>query len=258
MKVLIVVAHPDQASLTHSFTGVANQQLQRDGHEVQVTDLYAMRWKSEIDRDDFPGLTETERLIVSAASDRAFHAGSLTEDVKAEQAKLLWADGLILAFPLWWFTMPAIMKGWVERTLSHGLGYGLGAYNDTHWGDRYGEGAMAGKRGMLLVMLGGAQPHYDRRGINGPIDDILFPITHGVLFYPGFNVLPSFVSYRADRMTPERFENEGEHLRERMRNFFTAEPIPYRMQNGGDYLIPSLQLRAELSPGIDGFAAHSR
>ncbi|PJG45892.1 hypothetical protein CAF53_16735 [Sphingobium sp. LB126] len=85
MKVLIVVAHPDQASLTHSFTSVAKQQLQRGDHEVQVTDLYAMRWKSEVDRDDLPGLPKTERLIVSAASDRGFHAGSLTEDVKADQ-----------------------------------------------------------------------------------------------------------------------------------------------------------------------------
>ncbi len=43
---------------------------------------------------------------------------------------------------------------------------------------------------MLIVTAGGWAEHYSPRGINGPIDDILFPIQHGMLFYPGFEVLP--------------------------------------------------------------------
>jgi NAD(P)H dehydrogenase (quinone) len=42
---------------------------------------------------------------------------------------------------------------------------------------------------MLIVTAGGWAEHYAPRGINGPIDDILFPIQHGMLFYPGFEVL---------------------------------------------------------------------
>lgn len=61
-------------------------------------------------------------------------------------------------------------------------------------GDRYGKVRLAGKRAMLIVTAGGREEHYGPRGINGPIDDLLFPINHGVLFYPGYDMLPPFVS----------------------------------------------------------------
>ena len=85
----------------------------------------------------------------------------------------------------------------------------------------------------------------------------LFPINHGVLFYPGYDVLPSFVAYRADRTDEAGFQGLADGLRERMRTLFTAPPIPYRRQNGGDYAIPSLELRDQaVPPQRSGFAAH--
>lgn len=51
--------------------------------------------------------------------------------------------------------MPAILKGWFERVFSPGFAYGVGEHSETRWGDRYSEGAMAGKRAMLLVTVGG-------------------------------------------------------------------------------------------------------
>ena len=257
MNILIVSAHPDPASLTHALGDVATRHLQADGHEVRTSDLYAARWKSAVDRADFPTWPATKPLQVAVASGEAFATGTLTDDVKGEQVKLRWADALILAFPLWWFSMPAILKGWIDRVFSYGLAYGLGEYSDTRGGDRFGEGAFAGKRAMLVVTAGGWEPHYSPRGINGPMDDLLFPINHGVLFYPGYEVLPSFVAYRADRTDEPGFQGLAEGLGERMRTLFTATPIPYRRQNGGDYLIPSLELRDEVVPSQrSGFAAH--
>jgi NAD(P)H dehydrogenase (quinone) len=256
MKILVVSAHPDPASLTNALRGVAVEQLEADGHEVRVTDLYAAGWKSAVDRADFPALPEAERLRVPAASSAAFTTGTLTDDVTAEQAKLLWADALILAFPLWWFSMPAILKGWVDRVYAYGFAYGVGAHNETRWGDRYGEGTLAGKRAMLVVTAGGWETHYGPRGINGPIDDLLFPIQHGVLFYPGYAVLPPFVVYRADGLTESGFAVTAEGLRARMRTLFSTASIPFRRQNGGDYAIPSMALRPDLAPHRTGFAAH--
>jgi NAD(P)H dehydrogenase (quinone) len=169
----------------------------------------------------------------------------------------LWADTLILQFPLWWFTMPAILKGWVDRVYAYGFAYGVGEHSDQRWGDRYGEGNLAGKRAMLLVTTGGWEEHYSARGVNGPIDDLLFPINHGILYYPGYDVLPPFVVYRVDRLDEAGFEPIAERLRERMRTLATTPPIPYRRQNGGDYLIPSMQLRPDLGdPDASGFALH--
>ncbi|NZA26820.1 NAD(P)H-dependent oxidoreductase [Luteimonas sp. SJ-92] len=257
MNVLLVFAHPEPRSLNGALRDVAVQALEAEGHEVRVSDLYAGGWKSEVDRADFTQLAPDVRLHVAAASGEAFAAGALTADVREEHDKLLWADALILQFPLWWYTMPAILKGWVDRVYAYGFAYGVGEHSDHHWGDRFGEGTLAGKRAMLVVTTGGWEEHYAARGINGPIDDLLFPINHGILYYPGYTVLPPFVAYRVDRLDAAGFTRVADRLRERMRTLATTAPIPYRRQNGGDYLIPSLQLRPGLGgPTAPGFALH--
>jgi NAD(P)H dehydrogenase (quinone) len=257
MKVLLVFAHPESRSLNGALRDIAVEELAAQGHEVRISDLYANHWKSEVDRADFPSLPPGERFVPAAASKYAFEGNTLTEDVKAEIGKLLWADVLILQFPLWWFSMPAILKGWVDRVFAYGFAYGVGEHSNERWGDRYGEGTLAGKRAMLIVTAGGWAQHYAPRGVNGPIEDLLFPINHGILYYPGYEVLPPFLAYRVDRLDEAEFGPIAESLRERMRTLATTAPIPYRRQNGGDYLIPSMQLRPGLGdPGASGFALH--
>lgn len=257
MKVLLVFAHPEPLSLNGALRDVAIRELEAQGHEVLISDLYADGWKSEVDLADFPSWPPEERLLPAAASKKAFATNTLTGDVKAEIDKLLWADTLILQFPLWWYAMPAILKGWVDRVYAYGFAYGVGEHSDKRWGDRFGEGTLAGKRAMLIVTTGGWEEHYSARGVNGPIDDLLFPINHGILYYPGYDVLPPFVVYRVDRFGEADFEPVADRLRERMRTLETIRPIPYRQQNGGDYHIPSMQLRPELGdPGAAGFALH--
>ncbi|OCW55512.1 NAD(P)H-dependent oxidoreductase [Hoeflea olei] len=257
MNVLIVFAHPDPRSLNASLRDVAIETLEAQGHSVEVSDLYAMGWKAAADRADFPGLAAEARLQVASASGDAYAADALTDDVKAEQAKLRRADLLILQFPLWWYSMPAILKGWVDRVYAYGFAYGVGEHSDRRWGDRYGEGTLAGKRAMLIVTAGGWEQHYSPRGINGPIDYLLFPINHGILHYPGYDVLPPFVAYRVDRLDAAGFEREAQRLRARMRTLESTAPLPFRRQNGGDYLIPGLELRPGLEQaGTTGFALH--
>lgn len=257
MNVLIVFAHPEPKSFSASLRDVAIQELEAAGHKVRVSDLYEMGWKSQVDRADFLALSAHDRLLPVAASKNAYATDTLTEDVKAEIDKLLWADTLIIQFPLWWFAMPAILKGWVDRVYACGFAYGVGEHSDKRWGDRYGEGTLAGKRAMLIVAAGGWKEHYSARGINGPIDDLLFPINHGILFYPGYDVLPPFVTYSADRCDETRFEAAAQELRTRMRTIETTPHIPYRRQNGGDYHIPTMELRAGLeAPGLTGLELH--
>jgi len=258
MKVHLVFAHPEPQSLNASLRDVAIGELQSQGHEVRVSDLYAMGWKAQVDADDFPQRNPAERLRVAVASAEAFAVDGLTDDVRAEIEKLLWADAVILQFPLWWFGMPAILKGWVDRVYAYGFAYGVGEHSERRWGDRYGEGTLVGRRAMLVVTAGGWEEHYAERGINGQIDDLLFPINHGILYYPGFDVLPPFVAYRLDNLRPEQFDAVADRLRDRMRGLFLDAPIPYRQQNGGDYYIPSMHLREGLEqPGTAGIRLHS-
>ncbi|WP_174526115.1 NAD(P)H-dependent oxidoreductase [Herbaspirillum rubrisubalbicans] len=256
MNVLLVYAHPEPRSLNGSLKDFTVQRLQRAGHVVQVSDLYAMQWKAALDAGDNTASQPGARLDVSRNSRQAFENGTQSADIAREQEKLRWADTVILQFPLWWFSLPAILKGWVERVYAYGLAYGVGEHSDTHWGDRYGEGRFAGKRAMLVVTTGGWESHYAPRGINGPIDDILFPIQHGILFYPGFEVLPPHVIYRTSKIDEAGFVKVCEALGQRLDALATTAPIPFRKQNAGDYEIPALTLRPEIEPGREGLGIH--
>ncbi|MBK3758206.1 NAD(P)H-dependent oxidoreductase [Stutzerimonas frequens] len=256
MNVLLVYAHPEPRSLNGALKEFAVQRLQAAGHQVQVSDLYGMGWKAAIDAGDNLDRDPEARFDASEDSRRAFASGRQSPDIAAEQDKLRWADALILQFPLWWFSMPAILKGWVDRVYAYGFAYGVGEHSDARWGDRYGEGSMVGKRAMLIVTTGGWDSHYSPRGINGPIEDLLFPIHHGILHYPGFDVLPPFLVHRTSRIDRARFDTLRDELGKRLDDLWRTEPIAYRKQNGGDYDIPALTLRAEVAPGQVGFAAH--
>jgi NAD(P)H dehydrogenase (quinone) len=247
LNILIIYAHPDPKSLNGSLKDFAVAHLVGRGHTVRVSDLYAMGWKAVLDREDFPALDQSRRLSIGQASGEAYATGTQTPDVERQQADLLWADAVIFQFPLWWFSMPAILKGWVDRVYALGFGYGVGEHSETHWGDRYGEGTLQGKRAMLVVSMGGWESHYSERGVNGPIQDILFPINHGILHYPGFDVMQPFLLYKVHSMDEESFSHNCEELGQRLDNLWTDQPIPYRKQNGGDYEVPALTLK----PGLE-------
>lgn len=257
MNVLMVYAHPEPKSLNGALKDFAVRRLQAAGHTVQVSDLYAMQWKAALDEDDSLDGKRGDRFEPSLDSKHAYQNGRQSEDIAREQEKLRWADSVILQFPLWWFSLPAIMKGWFERVYAYGFAYGVGEHSDRHWGDRYGEGSLAGKRAMLVVTTGGWESHYGPRGINGPINDILFPIQHGMLYYPGFEVLPPYVIYRTGRMDEVRFTKICQELGERLDNLEKTAPIPFRKQNAGDYDIPALTLRADIAPERSGLGIHT-
>lgn len=256
MNVLLVYAHPEPRSLNGSLKDFSLKRLRDAGHTVQVSDLYAMNWKASLDAHDSLEPPNGTRFDPALASQHAFENGLQSNDIAREQEKLMWADAVILQFPFWWFSMPAILKGWVERVYAYGFAYGVGEHSDARWGDRYGEGTLAGKRAMLVVTTGGWEPHYSARGINGPIDDLLFPIQHGVLHYPGFDVLPPCVIYRTNKIDETSYPQVRDALGQRLDDLFTTEPIRFRQQNGGAYAIPECTLRDDIAPDRVGFAAH--
>ena len=74
-KILVVSAHPEPRSLNATLTSFAVEHLRAAGHEVRVSDLYAMKWKATVDADDFPEHTADRRLQVMAVSEQATLAG---------------------------------------------------------------------------------------------------------------------------------------------------------------------------------------
>ena len=250
--VLLIHAHPEPTSLTRTLVGVAKANLLASGHRVLESDLYGMNWKAVFDVADFPQRVNEDRLCFVSESGAAYAKGTQTRDVEEEQAKLRQADAIVFQFPLWWFSFPAILKGWVDRVFAYGLAYG---YKDAGNQYRYGEGGFAGKRALLSVTAGGPLEDYGARGINGSLEQILFPITHGTLFFSGMEVLPTFAIYGTSRLTDAEVRRATKALKNRLDGVFTDVPIPFRVQNNGDYP-DKHQLAAEVAPGRSGIVAH--
>ncbi|WP_018268545.1 NAD(P)H-dependent oxidoreductase [Methylosinus sp. LW4] len=252
-KILVVFAHPEPTSITRRLVDVTVSTLTGEGHEVMQSDLYGMRWKAVFDAADFPNRVDQQRLSFIKESAHAYSTGSQSADVAAEQAKLLAADAVILQFPLWWYSPPAILKGWIERVYAFGFAYGYKTGGNDY---RFGDGVLKGKRALVNVMTGGPAVDYGPRGVNGPIDQILFPLTHGALFYPGMDVLPSHAVYGAAHITTiEQVRAVEAGWCDRLAGLFTDAPIPFRSQNGGDF--PDGHTMADhVALGKTGLAAH--
>lgn len=216
-----------------------------------------MRFKAILDAHDNNENQNGAYFDPSVSSLDAFKHGTQSQDIINEQEKLLWTNMVIFQFPLWWYTIPAILKGWFDGVYAYGFTYGVAEHSDTHWGDRFGEGTLKGKRAMLIVTAGGWQSHYNARGINGPIDDLLFSFQHGMLFYPGFDVLPPYVVYRTGRKDENRFKQLCEELGAPLDTLETILPIAYRPQNNGAYHIPALTLKEHIKLGKSGFGIYT-
>lgn len=103
MQALVVLAHPLSDSLCAHLTRQAVDALRARGATVDILDLYAEGFE--------PALTAEERRL-------HYTTPALSPDISALQQRLAAADTLVLVFPTWWFSLPAILKGWIDRVWS--------------------------------------------------------------------------------------------------------------------------------------------
>jgi NAD(P)H dehydrogenase (quinone) len=219
MNVLIVYAHEEPKSFNGAMRDTAVRVIQETGHTVEVSDLYAMQFNPVGGKHDFTTLADPDYFKYGVEQTKASDAKTFAADVVAEHEKLFRADFLIFQFPLWWFGLPAILKGWVDRVFAAGLTYGGGRW--------YSSGVFKGKRAMLSLTTGGGPTIYSPRGLNGELETLLFPIQHGMLYFLGFDVLPPFVAWAVARSTQEQREEYLRGYAERLRNWQTSEFIPF-------------------------------
>ncbi len=251
-KILVVSAHPEPRSLNASLAAFAVDHLRAAGHEVRVSDLYAMKWKPVVDADDFPEHGADRRLDVLEVSGRATRAGRLSADIAAEQEKLRWSDAVVLQFPMWWFSVPAILKGWIDRVFTYEFAHGPSVPPP------YSEGALGGRRALLSLTIGARESAFSDRGIHGRLADVLYPLQHGLFWFTGMAPLEPFAAYDAIDVRADRFTAVRREYGRRLDALFTAEPIPFRPLPGGQYdrgmrLLPGVE-----APGTGGLDIHLR
>ncbi|WP_222597074.1 NAD(P)H-dependent oxidoreductase [Chitinophaga pinensis] len=138
-------------------------------------------------------------------------------DIEAEQQKVEWCDLMIWQFPLWWFTVPGILKGWVDRVFAMGRFYGNNRC--------YEAGMLKGKKALLSLTTGGSEDSYRKDGLHGDLEGILKPVHRGMLEFVGFSVLAPEVVYAPVRQGIEERERVLTAWGARLSRVFEEAPI---------------------------------
>jgi NAD(P)H dehydrogenase (quinone) len=111
VRYLVVHAHPDPTSFNRVLCDTAVAALERAGHDVVVVDLYAEQFAA----------------AMSAAERDEYHGASpvLDPQVQRYADALTSCDGLVFVYPTWWWGLPAILKGFLDRVLVPGVAFRL-------------------------------------------------------------------------------------------------------------------------------------
>lgn len=231
MHILIVHAHNEPRSFNAAMKELALEELRAQGHTVELSDLYAMNWNPVASAADFGERDSPDYLIYALEQRHNHKRGTLAPDIQGELEKLLRADLVIFNFPVYWFSMPAIMKGWIDRVLISGTCYGGLRF--------YERGGLAGKKAMLALTIGG-QPHMlAKGGIHGDLNEMLRPILRGTLAYTGMTVLPPFVAHHVPYISQEARGALMDQYRARLRGWEQLQPLCFpRMDQFDDKLHP--------------------
>jgi NAD(P)H dehydrogenase (quinone) len=186
---LLVYAHPEPTSFAAALRERAERELTRAGWTVEVSDLYADGFNPVAGPGDFTEPSDPRRLHVQREQAHAASSGTLAPDLLREVERLERADLLVFLAPLWWFGLPAILKGWVDRVFVFGRVYGNGLTFET--------GPLRGKQAMLALTTGGPESSYSEGGAHGELDVLLHSVHHGMFRFTGMDALDPFVAWGA-------------------------------------------------------------
>ena len=101
MKILVIVAHPRKNSLTASITKRFTEGLIKAGHQYELLDLYAEGFNPILYTQDEPDWNNANKVY--------------SKEVVLEMERIKASDAITFIFPMWWYSMPAIMKGYLDR-----------------------------------------------------------------------------------------------------------------------------------------------
>ena len=217
MKILIVYWHPEPHSFNAAMFHTAFETLRTTGHEVMISDLHEMNFDPVSSRKNFSTVKDPNYLKPQIEEMHAAESGGFTEEIESEINKIEWCDIMILQFPLWWFGLPAVLKGWVDRVFAMGRAYGYGHIYET--------GVFRGKQALLSLTTGGPEEAYLKGAFNGEMNGILRPIHRGILQFVGFDVLKPHVVYGPAHMTDEQRKAALEAYATRLQKIHTESPV---------------------------------
>jgi NAD(P)H dehydrogenase (quinone) len=154
VKTLLVVAHPRRTSLTFAAAEGFAKALSATGGSVEWADLVREGFDPSLGVADEPDWNDPAKRYSAA--------------VTAEMERIRRNDATVLMFPVWWWYMPAILKGWIDRVWNHGFAYGGVAYPH--------------RRVWMIAIAGAGEEAFRKRGYD---EAMRVQLEIGVLDYSG-------------------------------------------------------------------------
>jgi len=194
-NLLIVTAHPYTESFNFALRSHALTVFETANWKITTSDLYQQAFNPLLGSDDFTQFSDDAGFSLAGQQSAAYKANTFHSAIKREHTKLLESDLIILQFPLWWGSFPAILKGWVERVLSYDFAYGA-------------ENKLAGKSVMFSVTTGGAKNISEEKYYA----DKIAAIESDVFNYLKMNILPTFICHGPAKKNSQQRKQEIERL----------------------------------------------
>lgn len=142
MKVLVVLTHPRRDSLTGQIADAVIAGLKEAGHDTELADLYGEKFDPALYEADEPDWGRTDKTY--------------SAEVQAEMARIARNDAIVMVFPIWWWSFPAMAKGWIDRVFNK------------DWA--YGTGKLKLRRALLIGLSASDAPTYAKRGYDTAIE----------------------------------------------------------------------------------------
>ena len=153
MKILVVLCHPRSDSLTSQIAKAFSEGVIKVGHHVEFLDLYKENFDPVLRVKDEPNNGSLENYSL---------------EVQSEFERLSNNDAVVMVFPLWWWSLPAMLKGWIDRVWNYGLMYGSNGHNI--------------KKGLMIAVAGATKEQLIKRDYEAAINTSL---NIGILDYCG-------------------------------------------------------------------------
>ncbi|WP_079911310.1 NAD(P)H oxidoreductase [Paenibacillus sp. 32352] len=176
MKILTVVSHPRENSLTFSVTGRFVQGLADAGHETEVLDLHRSGFNPVMWEADEPDWSSDHKIY--------------SPEVEAEMERMKHHDALAFIFPIWWFNLPAMLKGYIDRVWNNGFAYGSSTLHH--------------KKVLWLGLAAAPKEHFEKREYDMMLSRHL---NIGIADYCGISNSKVEILYDTLDSRPETFEN---------------------------------------------------
>jgi len=162
MRHLVIYTHPNPKSFNHAILETFVNELKALRQEVRVRDLYEIDFDPVIRQQDYDMIRN----------------GTLPDDIRQEQEYIAWAEILTFIFPIFWVSLPARLKGYIDRVFSQGFAFRLG--------DRSFHGLLDDKRVVLINTTGTPREVYDKSGMLASMNQA---IEGGIFRYCGMEVI---------------------------------------------------------------------